>query len=303
MGKCFSSCIGSDSISQNAQRPTTTTKPQSKVSFTALHNISQPHIARTPVNTVELSGSEHPEEKKMFSPYPKLPAIRKSSNAMETKRISFTSKEVSESKIHGLFELYKDPDEDFILAEGIEKFCQDLGVRPEEFKVLVLAWKFNAAAMCKFTRIEFVTGCKNLKVDSIKGIQSKFPDMLKDVNDVDHFKDFYKWTYKFGLDSDLGQRTLPTEIAVGLWKLVFIPNEPSILQRWLDFLDKHPGIKGVPKDTWDMFLNFAETVGDDLGYYDDNEAWPSLFDDFVEYENDRLNQNVTDGTNKQEYWE
>ena len=40
-----------------------------------------------------------------------------------------------------------------------------------------------------------------------------------------------------------------------------------------------------------MFLNFVTTVGNDLTLYDDMEAWPSLFDDFVEFENDQLNQN------------
>ena len=28
-----------------------------------------------------------------------------------------------------------------------------------------------------------------------------------------------------------------------------------------------------------------------ISNYDDTEAWPSLFDDFVEFENDQLNQN------------
>ena len=40
-----------------------------------------------------------------------------------------------------------------------------------------------------------------------------------------------------------------------------------------------------------MFLNFCESVGNDLSVYDEDEAWPSLFDDFVEYENDQANQN------------
>ena len=42
-----------------------------------------------------------------------------------------------------------------------------------------------------------------------------------------------------------------------------------------------------------MFLNFCETVGHDLSVYDEDEAWPSLFDDFVEYENDKENQNYS----------
>ena len=50
-------------------------------------------------------------------------------------------------------------------------------------------------------------------------------------------------------------------------------------------------VRGIPRDTWFMFLNFVQSVGNDLTQYDDTEAWPSLFDDFVEFENDQLNQN------------
>lgn len=49
-----------------------------------------------------------------------------------------------------------------------------------------------------------------------------------------------------------------------------------------------------------MFLNFCETVGNDLSVYDEDEAWPSLFDDFVEYENDKVNQNVAPDKEKEE---
>ena len=37
-------------------------------------------------------------------------------------------------------------------------------------------------------------------------------------------------------------------------------------------------MRGIPRDTWNMFLNFVITVGTDLTQYDDAEAWPSLFD-------------------------
>ena len=232
-------------------------------------------------------------DRKMFTPYPKLPPIRKPSNAEVSKRTSLTSRDFSESRIHALFEPYKDPEEDSILADGIENMCNDLEVRPEEFRVLVLAWKFEAETMCRFTRNEFVTGCRKLRVDSMKGIQLKFPEMLQEIENKQNFKEFYRWTYKFGLDSDIGQRTLPVDMAISLWRLVFSKHEPSILKRWLLFLERHPNIRGIPKDTWDMFLNFSDAVGDDLSSYDDTEAWPSLFDDFVEYENDRENQNLT----------
>lgn len=229
-------------------------------------------------------------EKRSF--YSRLPPLTMSASS-EVRKLS--SKDYSETKINSLFENYKEPNCDSILSEGIEKFCLDLDVSPEEFKVLVLAWKFGAETMCRFTRKEFISGCKALHVDSIKGIQSKFPDMLNEVKDSsEKFKDLYRFTFRFGLDNETDQRILPSDMACVLWKLVFSQQEPSILKQWLTFLERHPNIRGIPRDTWNMFLNFTETVGDDLGCYDETEAWPSLFDDFVEYENDRLNQNISE---------
>lgn len=200
---------------------------------------------------------------------------------------------ISESKINQLFDQYKDSLEDAILAEGIENLCNDLQLNPDDFKVLVLAWKLNASQMCRFTKSEFIQGLKNMKTDSIKGIQNKLNEISSMFKrDTEQFKDLYRFTFKFGLDVTTGQRILPTDIAILLWRLVFTNNEPPILDRWLLYLEKNPHIRGIPKDTWYMFLNFCEFIGDDLSSYDDTEAWPSLFDDFVEFENDKMNQNI-----------
>ena len=236
------------------------------------------------------------EERRLLTPYAKLPPIRKPAS-IEAKRTSLTSKDFSELKVVSLFEHYRDT-EDSMLAEGIERFCQDLEVRPDEFRVLVLAWKLEADTMCCFTHSQFLSGCKKLQTDTVRGIQLRFPDMLAEVQNKQTFKDLYRWTYKFGLDTETGQRTLPVDMAISLWRLVFSQNEPAILDRWLDYLEKHSEVRGIPKDTWDMFLNFTEVVGEDLSTYDDTEAWPSLFDDFVEYENDYQNQNVTEKDEK-----
>lgn len=177
--------------------------------------------------------------------------------------------------------------------EGVVRLCNDLQLAPEEFKVLVLAWKLNAEQMCQFTRQEFVTGLKAMKVDSIRGIQARLPEIVQELTvNSDLFKDLYRFTFRFGLDVTSGQRILPADMAISLWGLVFTIREPPLLTRWLNFLKCHH-IRGIPRDTWNMFLNFVESIGDDLGAYDDAEAWPSLFDDFVEYENDQMNQNIT----------
>lgn len=200
----------------------------------------------------------------------------------------------SEAKLNALFDFYKDTCEDTILAEGIEQLCNDLQVSPDEFRVLILAWKLNAEQMCRFTRTEFVQGCKSMHVDTIKGIQQRLPEIVIDVeHDAELFKDLYRFTFRFGLDVVSGQRILPIDMAISLWRLVFYVREPPILSRWLNFLEHHRQFRGIPRDTWNMFLNFSESVGDDLSSYDDTEAWPSLFDDFVEFENDQMNQNIS----------
>ncbi|KAF2367074.1 Potentiating neddylation domain [Trinorchestia longiramus] len=239
-------------------------------------------------------------EKKSF--YARIPPLTRPTSH-EHRRPS--SKEYySETKINTLFDVYREPPqldtvsadedaEDVILTEGIQRFCADLDVSADDFRVLLFAWKCEAETMCRFTRSEFVRGCKALRVDSIKSIVSKFPEMQKEVQEFDKFKNMYKWAFKFGLDNDVGQRILPSDIAILLWKLVFEQRKPKILDRWLAFLECHPSVRGIPRDTWNMFLNFSETIGDDLSTYDDTEAWPSLFDDFVEYENDQLNQNIS----------
>lgn len=87
-------------------------------------------------------------------------------------------------------------------------------------------------------------------------------------------------SFRFGLEPD--QRILSLDMAISLWKLVFTVHTPDLLGKWIHFLEQHPGIRGIPKDTWNMFLNFSEQC--DINNYDDTEAWPSLFDDFVDYE-------------------
>lgn len=221
--------------------------------------------------------------------YQKIPSIPRTMSS-----IGSSDSRVSETKINQLFDQYKDSLEDTILAEGIENLCNDLQLNPDDFKVLVLAWKLNASQMCRFTKPEFVQGLKDMKTDSIKSVQLKLSEIITDLNrESEQYKDLYRFTFKFGLDVSSGQRILPTDIAVVLWRLVFTSNEPPILDRWLAYLENNPHIRGIPKDTWYMFLNFCEFVGNDLSSYDDTEAWPSLFDDFVEYENDQMNQNIT----------
>uniref|UniRef100_A0A6B2EA02 Defective in cullin neddylation protein n=1 Tax=Phlebotomus kandelakii TaxID=1109342 RepID=A0A6B2EA02_9DIPT len=199
------------------------------------------------------------------------------------------SQQVSDHTLLAMYQRYKDQQEDAILSEGIERLCCDLRYKPDDFAILVLAWRLDASQMCRFTRQEFVQGLRNLNADSVDGVRTRLEQTVEKLKeDSELFKQLYRFTFGFGLEP--GHRTLSLDMAIILWRLVFTVHTPKLLDRWLYFLAQHAQIRGVPKDTWNMFLNFAETC--DITSYNDEEAWPSLFDDFVEYENDRANQNV-----------
>jgi len=165
----------------------------------------------------------------------------------------------------------------------------------DDFRILVLAWYCQASQMCQFTRGEFTSGLLALEADSITSLRKSLQDVssqLKPLTSSDYHS-LYKWAFSFALENET-QRTLSVEIACQLWKVVFSPDEPAILEFWLRFLESSADtIRGISRDTWNLFLIFVRRCAHDLSTYDETEAWPSLFDDFVHFHNDRTNQNCS----------
>eukprot|EP00069_Balaena_mysticetus_P000879 bmy_14916T0 len=81
----------------------------------------------------------------------------------------------SSKKCLAWFYEYAGPDE-VVGPEGMEKFCEDIGVEPENIIMLVLAWKLEAESMGFFTKEEWLKGMtslqKNLRTVLLKLIDS-----------------------------------------------------------------------------------------------------------------------------------
>ena len=71
--------------------------------------------------------------------------------------------------------------------------------------------------MCRFTRAQFVHGCRSLKgADSIKSIQLRLQEVSVDLlTRPDLFKDLYRYTYHFGLASSSQGTLLVTSTLYG----------------------------------------------------------------------------------------
>ncbi|ELW64932.1 DCN1-like protein 5 [Tupaia chinensis] len=136
------------------------------------------------------------------------------------------------------------PDE-VVGPEGMEKFCEDIGVEPENIIMLVLAWKLEAESMGFFTKEEWLKGMTSLQCDCTEKLQNKFDFLRSQLNDIASFKNIYRYAFDFARQSKY---------------------------------------RVMNKDQWYNVLEFSRTVHADLSNYDEDGAWPVLLDEFVEWQ-------------------
>lgn len=192
------------------------------------------------------------------------------------------------------FREYTTPDETDILGpEGMEKFCEDIGVEPENVVMLVIAYKMGAKQMGYFTQEEWLKGLTDLQCDCISKIQNKLDFMRTMLNDPNHFKAIYRYAYDFARDKE--QRSLDGGTARALLAL--------LLPRWslraplATFLERERRYRVVNRDQWCNILEFSRTVHSHLANYDTDGAWPVMLDEFVEWL--RQERGLTTDTNMQ----
>lgn len=208
--------------------------------------------------------------------------MRRAKRATPTKAAQ--REEAGKDKIAELFEKYSSGTDSGIGPEGVEALCCDLGLDPADRKVLLLAWKMGAQRMGFFSCHEFERGFRSLKATSLDKLKKALPLVEEELKDPDIFQDFLEFAFKFCL-TEPRQKIIDVDTAVQMLNLT-LKGSPH-LEPFLEFLQAQTDYKTINLDQWQGFGRFVHEVKPDCSNYDENQAWPLLMDNYVEWRRER----------------
>ncbi|KNE58941.1 hypothetical protein, variant [Allomyces macrogynus ATCC 38327] len=213
------------------------------------------------------------------------PAAKKRATTARSTTSRTTAAPFTAASCRAWFDSYADPDDpETIGPDGIERLCNDLGMDPASFPILVLAFTLNAAELGTFTATEWTVAMTKHQLHTTAQLKAFLNhDAARIQADRSLFRDCYK--YAFELMRQPPARAVPLDMATDMWPLILGHQAQwaHVTADWIAFLSEEScGVKVITRDQWTSWLDFVSQTTPPFDQYDaDGSAWPTLMDSFV----------------------
>ena len=169
---------------------------------------------------------------------------------------------------------------DAIQGDGLMQLLTDLDIDPTSVNALVFCWKMNMKVAFTLSRSEWTDCLSDHSIKSMQQLKQKASkDWPSELSNATSFKQFYLFVFEYS--KEVGSRSLPVDVAVPTWQVI-LQGKYVHLDKWCQFVETEFN-KAIPRDLWALFLDFTRTYPADVKSYEDDGAWPSAIDSFVEY--------------------
>lgn len=208
----------------------------------------------------------------------------------------------------------------------MERLCTDASIPMDGALPLLVAWAVNAKTLGTITRAEFTDAFGKLKIDTPEKVEMMASDLnslffgcsiseqasrmtiANGAQDTDPYDRTQLRSYQRNLESAYSKfysfcfilvkppqsRNIDMETATAFWSVILAPKYP-IATELVAFITEKATYKAVTKDIWSMTLEFCKTVQSDLsGHNEEEAAWPSILDDFIEWKKEKIASQAND---------
>jgi len=195
-----------------------------------------------------------------------------------------------QNKLNKIFDSYcNSDDKNECDDENLKNLCSKLGLNIETIDAFIFSYYLKASEQGVITRDEFVKKFSADGIETLTSMASKLDLTKKSIlSNSDNFAKFYQWVFKFSKESE-ERKNLDKEEAISLWEVIF-KDRWGFLKLWVNFISKKK-TSIVTEDLWQQIYYFSRDIKEDLSNWEDlnqDAAWPSTIDEFVEYLEEHL---------------
>lgn len=170
--------------------------------------------------------------------------------------------------------------------EEISRFFDAVGVSPDGFESLVVQFFLGVKELLCFEREPFLDALDKSKTVSVAELKDLVAQWVRTACETpDVFREVYRFSFNVLKEESRG---ISIATAVEALQMLLGPQHPTPYQcthtdSFIAFLTEQTEVKSLNLDQWMLFLDFSKNIPSDFANYDPTEAWPVLFDDFVNW--------------------